>query len=228
MVNIYVDKKSLFLNQLSSILEEFHNLKSNAKHSDFSDKTVELSSLIVKVKATVQRIIGENSEYYKEINRQLDKKFYDGYKLAPIMGIISALKDDVENDYLKSMYEIVHAEIFTDYLEMSEYLIAEGYKDAAAVIAGSTLESHLRELCKKYNIEIELVNSSGKVSNKKAESMNTELNKSDAYNKTFQKQITAWLDLRNNAAHGKYREYEIDEVKIMILGIRNFLMYYPA
>lgn len=42
------------------------------------------------------------------------------------------------------------------------------------------------------------------------------------------KQITAWLDLRNNAAHGKYDKYSIEEVKLMIAGIRNFLLAFPA
>ena len=37
---------------------------------------------------------------------------------------------------------------------MAEYLLHEGYKDSAAVIAGSTLESHLRALCNKNGIDI--------------------------------------------------------------------------
>jgi len=99
----------------------------------------------VKTKATVQRIVGDKSEYYKEIIRILERRNYDGEKLKPLMGTLSALKDDLENDFLKNLGEIIHSEIFTDFIEMAEYLLSKGYKDASAVIAGITLESHLKK-----------------------------------------------------------------------------------
>ncbi len=40
--------------------------------------------------------------------------------------------------------------------------------------------------------------------------------------------VTAWLDIRNNAAHAKYDEYSAEEVRIFLLGLRNFVMKYPA
>jgi len=36
------------------------------------------------------------------------------------------------------------------------------------------------------------------------------------------------VDIRNNAAHGKYSEYTEDEVNLMIKGIKNFLATYSA
>ncbi len=38
---------------------------------------------------------------------------------------------------------------------MAEHLLDEGYKDAATVIAGSSLEPHLRQLCQKSGIPTE-------------------------------------------------------------------------
>ena len=58
------------------------------------------------------------------------------------------------NSLLAKFHELVHADIFTDFLEMADYLLEEGYKDPAAVLAGGTLEEHLRKLCHKKNIEI--------------------------------------------------------------------------
>lgn len=40
----------------------------------------------------------------------------------------------------------------SEFLDMSQHLNEAGYKDAAAVIAGSTLESHLKELAVKNGI----------------------------------------------------------------------------
>lgn len=39
-----------------------------------------------------------------------------------------------------------------------------------------------------------------------------------------QKNITAWLDLRNKAAHCKYDEYSIEQVNLMYQGVLNFIM----
>ena len=36
-------------------------------------------------------------------------------------------------------------------------------------------------------------------------------------------QITAWLDIRNNSAHGNYNEHNTDQVDLMIKGIKNFI-----
>ncbi|AIY39887.1 hypothetical protein LT85_0727 [Collimonas arenae] len=38
-----------------------------------------------------------------------------------------------------------------------------------------------------------------------------------------QKSVTAWLDLRNKAAHGKYSEYTKEQVEVMCQGVVNFM-----
>ena len=43
-------------------------------------------------------------------------------------------------------------------------------------------------------------------------------------NELIQKQITAWLDLRNNAAHGKYSEYTQEQVSLLLQGVMDFII----
>lgn len=114
------------------------------------------------------------------------------------------------------------AEVFTDYIEMAEYLLEEEYKDAAAVIAGSTLEEHLRQLCKKNGIPV-VRQKDGKDVPMKADQVNADLAKAGVYTMLDQKLVTAWLDLRNKAAHGEYNGYNADQVKAMIAGITEFM-----
>jgi hypothetical protein len=228
-----MDNKEFFLKQLDGIINEYIDLRSKSKHSDLSDRdnSIDMSSLLAKSIASIERIAGKNSEYYKSIQIAFNDKhqyFNQGTILTHIIGIVTALKNDMSNNFLKSIAEIIHSEVFFDYLEMADYLLKEGYKDAAAVIVGSTLESHLRKLCLKNSIEIEYVNNKETIVSKKAESLNSELSKAEVYTKTFQKQITAWLNLRNNAAHGHYDEYNIEEIKLMISGIMNFMITYSA
>ena len=106
---------------------------------------------------------------------------------------------------------------------MAKQLLESGYKDAAAVICGSTLESHLRELCKKFGIATEV---NGRP--KKADKMNSELAKATAYSALDHKSVTAWLGLRNKAAHGEYGEYDENQVDVLISGVEHFVGRTPA
>ena len=126
--------------------------------------------------------------------------------------------------YLQSVIELVHADIFADFLDMAEYLLQQGYKDPAAVVTGSVVEAHLRKLCNKHGIAV--VKSDG--SAKKADALNSELAAGTVYSKLDQKSVTAWLDLRNKAAHGKYDEYTKEQVAVMLQGVRDFASRYPA
>ena len=73
-------------------------------------------------------------------------------------------------------------DFFTDFLEMAEYLISNGYKDPAAVMAGSVLEEHLRQLCKKESIDTEETKEDRQVP-KKADRLNADLAKAEVYSK---------------------------------------------
>ena len=110
---------------------------------------------------------------------------------------------------------------------MAEHLVEEGYKDAAAVIAGASLESHLRQLSSKHGVSVDYTAKDGSTKKKKAEGLNQELGK-NAYRLFDQKQITTWLDLRNNAAHGNYPEYDADQVAKLIEWARDFISKNPA
>lgn len=101
--------------------------------------------------------------------------------------------------------------------------MSEGYKDPAAVIIGGVIEEHLRKLCGRADIDTTI---NGRP--KKADAMNNELAAANVYLKLDQKSVTAWLDIRNNAAHGKFDQYNTEQVKNMLLGHRNFITRIPA
>ena len=137
-------------------------------------------------------------------------------------GILNAIKTEVESGWLVSFKKLVEADVFCDFLEMSEYLLEENYKDPAAVMIGSVLEEHLRSLCVENSISI-FDEGKEKQIPKKASRLNDDLAKKGVFNKLTQKSVTSWLDLRNNAAHGKYGEYNIDQVKLMYQGVFQFI-----
>ncbi|QXU43255.1 hypothetical protein [Pedobacter sp. D749] len=138
------------------------------------------------------------------------------------IGILKAAKREIDGGWLFSLKELLSAEIFSDFLEMAEHLLDEDYKDPAAVMIGSVLEEHLRQQAINNSIALE-IQKPDKTIPKKADTLNSELASQGIYNKLDQKSITAWLDLRNKAAHGKYREYSKEQVNLMYQGVVNFI-----
>lgn len=158
--------------------------------------------------------------------------YYNGFKGALIYSytsyvesaieIINTVKTEIENGWLASVRSLVSAEIFSDFLEMAEHLLSEDYKDPAAVMIGSVLEEQLRQLALANGIAISIFKGERETP-KKADLINSDLASAAIYNKLDQKSVTAWLDLRNKAAHGKYSEYTKEQVTLMYQGVVNFI-----
>lgn len=169
--------------------------------------------------ALIVSIYGEDHPYFKEFNKIVEN--LQAYCVEGGIGILNSIKEEIEGGWLTSYRQLVSAEIFSDFLEMAEYLLEQSYKDAAAVMIGSVLEEHLRQLCQLHYIDTHLPGEDRKP--KKADSLNSELAKNGVYGKLDQKNVTAWLDLRNKSAHGNYQLYSIDQVRLMYQGVLDFI-----
>ena len=143
------------------------------------------------------------------------------------LAILAAVRSEIDGGWLSSTKALVAADIFSDFLEMADHLLDSGYKDAAAVMIGSVLEEHLRLLATSRGVPVTR-DVDGKAIPKKADALNSDLEKAEVYNKLDQKAVTAWLDLRNKSAHGKYGEYEKAQVELMQRSVLDFLLRNPA
>ena len=216
------------LNQLADIINEGYNLFQKSKHDDLSDqKGTVLHKIASKAHAAVIRLSGPASTYAKDVETILGTKDHQGRRVVKLIGVLESLHYDIKLGYLKSFTELIHGEVFGDFMDMAYHLSEEGYKDPAAVVAGAALESHLKLLCSKHGIQKEFSTNSG-FRPKKADQINADLAKADVISKLDQKNVTAWLGLRNKAAHGEFTEYTKDQVKLMIDSIRDFITRNPA
>lgn len=217
--------KIVLATQLKTLLAAFEQLKVGSKYNDLSDlPKSDRQSLVSRSIAAINRITGPNSSYSLDVERILRENKELHEHTSSIIGIVKALKEDIEAGFIQNLIELIHSEIFSDFLEMASFLNDSGYKDASAVIAGSTLENHLRQLAKKNGISI--FTPDGR--QLKADRLNTDLASTKIYNLLDQKNVTAWLDLRNKAAHGNYTEYSKDQVKLLISSIQDFITRNPA
>lgn len=214
-----LDQKAV-VKQIDDVLAKWKNM-----YQDNSDMVSSYSSMI----SAIRRLSPPGSTYANVLNKYEEalasrSLIEIGRAIDQAKGILLSLKNDYECGYLQSVVELIHADLFADFLEMADYLLEQGYKDPAAVVTGSVLEAHLRKLCDKHLIPV--LKADG--NHKKAEGLNTELSAVGAYNLLDQKNVTAWLDLRNKAAHGKYAEYTKDQVVLMLENVRNFVSRIPG
>ncbi len=218
------------LKQVDEIYQEFQSLRGRSAEDDVSDLPEgEIVRFNTRARSLIHRITGDSSPYVKQCEEIISHGGYAGYQARQLIGVVDSLRADVAAGYLETQKELIHGEMFADFLEMAYHLLDEGYKDAAAVIAGSSLEAHLRQLALKASIYTEVKGERRDVLIPiKADRLNADLTNAGVYSKLDSKNITAWLDLRNKAAHGHYDQYEKPQVSIMISGVRDFISRKPA
>jgi len=217
--------KEHFTQQIDAVLAYRQVMRKKGEHEDLSGlPSWEYERIKTMALAAIQQIAGADSVYAQQANDASKPKNPEGnyQSYRTVIGILESLHEALAADYLDTAAELIHASVFADFLEMSQHLLDEGYKDASAVITGSSLEAHLRQLCSKHGIDTIITTSSG-LKPKKADRMNADLTKAKVYSELDQKNVTAWLDLRNKAAHGEYEKYNPDQVGLLISGVQDFI-----
>lgn len=217
-------KDSVLSERISYLVKLSENLLKTERYSDISCQSWVDSGKNTGLRTAslsfISATYGKNHPYYAEFDRAT--KSSDLTNAEQGHAILLAIKHEIEKGWLLTIKQLVSAEIFSDFLEMSEHLLSQGYKDPAAVMIGSVLEENLRQLCTQNQIDIE-IEKDDKYIAKKADRLNSDLAKAEVYTKLDQKAVTAWLDLRNKAAHGKYDEYTKAQVTLMQQGVTDFL-----
>lgn len=169
----------------------------------------------IRILNLIKRGFGEDSVHFQEFTKIFSSSSGDLDKFEACRSIFLSAKKDYEGGYLFNVRALAKAEVLDDVLEQAKELLNADYKDAACIITGVCLETTLKELSNRENIPI------GKL-----DKMNVELCKASVYNMAKQKQITAWAELRNKAAHGEWSEYDSNDVKGFNEGVQRFIADY--
>ena len=212
--------------ELDDLLRELQQRLATTDDGDeyFRGTDVDKSAIHARLHAAIDRWSVQGDTYQRNAAAIEARNASTGWKAIEMLGVLRALRDDYEAGYMRSVEELVQADLFSDLLEMAKELLDKGMKDPGAVLAGSVLEEHLRKLA--GSVSVPIVDANGR--HRKADGINAELAKAGVYNKLEQKSVTAWLDLRNHAAHGEYEEYDYKQVASLIDSVRDFLLRHPA
>lgn len=206
-------------------------LSRDASRSDSrlgAERIEELSAVASRGGQFIRRLYGQDSQYQHNLQKVLNTQHFtlmhSNYfaHISELVGILKGVQHDIKSGLLSDLRRLLNAEIFADFLDMSEHLLNEGYKDAAAVILGAILEDSLRKLADGSEVSTTAAN--GK--NLTIDPLNIALAKKEVYGPLVQKQITTWANLRNDAAHGHFTKYDADQVKQMLLFVQKFCTDY--
>lgn len=208
------------LAQLDALLSEYESHRVQQPRPDSAGTLM----LIQRFLAAIDRLTVPTSTYAQAAARQAGAKTYSLSRLIELAAVVTALREDINSGWMASVTELAHADTYAEYLEMAEGLSGQGYKDAAAVIAGTSLEVCLKALATKHGVSLQLPSGAPK----KMDAVNAELKAAGVYNALEHKQVTAWLGIRNSAAHGDYGDYDDAAVKAMVEGVGGFAGKYPA
>lgn len=138
--------------------------------------------------------------------------------LCMIKGLIEADLYDLNKGFIFGQEFIIANEIFDWVLEEARFFIYEQKnKDIGAMLLRIVLEDAIKRIAKKEEIEIR---------DKKMSFLNEELKAKGIFIQTVWRQNQAWLDIGNNASHGNFEEYNLNQVENFYQGIINFLSTY--
>lgn len=145
------------------------------------------------------------------------------------ISFLEAIKDDFKQGFLEKLGALVESEIAADYMGQAEQLLAEGQSGKydhvpAAVLAGAVLEKALRTLCGRQTPPVPTAKQNGDP--KTLSPLIDDLKKAGAFNESKAKQLRAWADIRNHAAHGEFDQFKRSDVEPMVTGINTFLADY--
>jgi hypothetical protein len=208
------------LAQLDALLSEYASHRVQQPRPDSAGSLM----LIQRFLAAIDRLTVPTSTYAQAAARQAGAKTCSLSRLMELAAVVTALREDINSGWMASVTELAHADTYAGYLEMAEGLSGQGYKDAAAVIAGTSLEVCLKALATKHGVSLQLPSGAPK----KMDAVNAELKAAGVYNALEHKQVTAWLAIRNSAAHGDYGDYDDAAVKAMVEGVGGFAGKHPA
>ena len=131
------------------------------------------------------------------------------------LGILEAALEDVQGGHLDTIRELAIAEVFLGFLEQADHLLKNGYSVPAASLAGGVLENGLRSLAVRNGVAVK--------DRDNLSSLNNKIGDKGLYSRLRQRQVASWIEVRNAAVHGRFGDFDDNDVSELIKGVGNLL-----
>ena len=166
---------------------------------------------------TIEVITGKKSVFYESFPHKYVDHFERTFDeaMSHYLSVLRALAEELQMGFLYGVEMLVARDMLDTIIEETKALLRVKYKDAAAIYCRVILETSVKKLCDNNKISYRKKEKLGSLSDK--------LRKKGFLNLPEWRQIQAWTDIGNSAAHGKFSDYTEDDVKNMLNGIENFV-----
>jgi hypothetical protein len=203
-------------------------ITNETKHRQFS--LADWSSFIewrTSCIAVLDLVVPKNSLLRKTVDA-FDTLSNEPTKVKFAVAFLRSIKTELLDGSLDALILQIEAEVLADYLEQATSILSNAKRELshvpAAVIAGASLEKSLRTLCGTLAPPEPIVNEKGGYILMNA--LIDALKKRNVYNELQAKQLRAWTDIRNSAAHGNFDDFNRQQVEQMLVGISSFVAQY--
>lgn len=145
----------------------------------------------------------------------------NGGTLDGLVGVFKGATNLIRAGRLGTLIDSIRVETESDLLEQAEILVNANHLAAAAVIAGGSLETHLRHLVAKHGLTI---TGHGSISTYNQAIAQARKAGTEVYSKADHDQVESCCKTRNDAAHnpGNFKATN-DQLMLMIEGVRQFI-----
>lgn len=173
-----------------------------------------LNNFYTSVENNLINFLGLENPYYRNFKKiyENEKLFYSNIVLS-ICGIIQSIITDFDKGTLYKYDLLVSGVIFENVLNQAKELNSNNYKDAAAVLVRTVVESSLKTLAVSNGVKTKQIVSK----------INTELKDKKVYDKVLCSEIQTWLHLGNYAAHGDFNKYDKATISKLIIDVETFI-----
>ena len=191
-------------------------------HEHREERGLRFADLIPRGLAAIERAAPNSAYGERARSHNVDPR--EAQVLSVVTGAARALRTDLAAGHVRPLEEIVHADIFEDFLDMASELLGNGYLGPAAVLAGSVLEEHVRKLAQANSVPVR--DQQGRP--RSFDALAIDLTKATTILETERKTLVAAYGLRSDGAHGRHAQLVRGDVERMIDGIRDFMVRHPA
>ena len=172
--------------------------------------------------AIISLIYNDDHEFVRQIKSARDTflrgnrgTFYCQSLKLTLKGILQTVKYEIDNDIISSIENQARGEVFGDFIHLSKDLLAEGYKDAAAVLACGALEDSLKKFANRKGLDVDDKDLSAVIHSLKAKGL---------IKGTQSGVVQSYVQLRNKAFHAQFEKIEVPEVASLISFVEQFLL----
>ena len=222
--------KQQIIDRITAIGDYYEELQNKLRLGMFgglvtADDYAEFNGMCLSL---IDRATGRHDAIYEQALREIERFDLSSSALsASLNGLVGALRRDIAAGSLQTIREAERADLFADMLRLAESLLTGNRIDAAAVLLGSVLVTHLCALGVKRGMPVPELDKADEEVQAALQALNTDL-VGEAYGKLAQSGVADGLKLWHDATQGAAGAYNAPKVSLFLDWLRGFIAKYPA